>query len=48
MKKLRFYRYCGLALDLGVKVLRSAYYILKILGEVTNYNAQSLRPSFHS
>jgi hypothetical protein len=47
-KKLRFSDYCGLALEWGVKLLEAAYYLLKILGEVTNYSAQSLRSSLRA
>jgi hypothetical protein len=47
MKKLRFCRYCGLALEWGANAAKAAYYLLKFLGEVTNYRAQPLRLSFH-
>lgn len=46
MKKTsRFNHYCGLALEWGANAVKLAYYALKFLGEVTNYRAQSLRPS---
>lgn len=44
--KLRFVRICGLALGILVSALQGAYWIMKILGEVTNYDAQPLWPSF--
>lgn len=44
--KLRFVRYCGLALAILANALKGVYWFMKILGEVTNYYAKSLRPSF--
>lgn len=44
--KLRFVRYCGLALGILANVLKGAYWLMKILGEVTNYDARSIRSSF--
>lgn len=44
--KLRFVRYCGLASGILANVLKGAYWLMKILGEVTNYDAKFIRPSF--
>lgn len=46
MKKIRSFRICGLVLGMLASVLQGAFYVIKILGEVTNYSAQSLWPSF--
>jgi hypothetical protein len=43
IKRTRFERYCGLALEFGANAAKFAYYVLKFLGEVTNYRAQSVR-----
>ncbi len=42
-KKPSFAHYCGLALGIVVLVLKCAYWTIMILGEVTNYRAESLR-----
>lgn len=44
--KLRFVRYCGLALAILANTLKGVYWFMKILGEVTNYDEKSLRSSF--
>jgi len=41
-KQSRFHHYCGLALEYGANAFKLAYYVLKFLGEVTNYRAQPL------
>lgn len=49
MKKTsRFNHYCGLALEWGANAAKFAYYVLKFLGEVTNYRAQPLRSPFRA
>jgi|GEM_PF-3711426 hypothetical protein len=44
--KLRFVRYCGLALGILANALKGAYWLMKILGEVTNYDAKFVWESF--
>lgn len=49
MKKTsRFNHYCGLALEYGANAFKLAYYVLKFLGEVTNYRAQPVRSSLRA
>ncbi|NML93049.1 hypothetical protein [Novosphingobium olei] len=44
--KFRLFRYCGLSLSILAGALQSVYWAVKLLAEVTNYRAKSLRSPF--
>lgn len=48
MKKFRFLRNCGLAVNILAGLLQVGYWLMKIHGGVTNYHAKPIRSPFHA